>query len=88
MDIALTKREIELVIEWKGKAFFPDEERILSKLRRAVEGANPPGLALSRLQVQIISGWLEEQSESHRGGGDVRTPEESIILGKLRQALE
>ena len=88
MDVALTKREIKFIIEWKGRPFFPDEERILAKLRRALGEDTARGLALSRFQIQIISGWLEEQSASHRGGGDVLTPEESIILGKLRKALE
>ena len=88
MDVALTRREIEFIIEWKGRPFFPDEERIVSKLRRTLEKDAAPSLALSRLQIQIVSGWLEEQSASHRGGGDVLIPEESIILGKLRRALE
>jgi hypothetical protein len=88
MDVDLTRREIEFIIEWKGRPFFPDEERVLSKLRRALEEDGAPCLALSRFQIQVVSGWLEEQSASHRGGGDVLTPEESIILGKLRRALE
>ena len=87
MNLALTSREIGLILEWKGEAFWPDEERVLRKLRRALEGEGGE-LGLSRLQVGIISGWIEEQVGSHRGGGDVMNPEESLILGKLRAALE
>ena len=88
MNVALTRREIELILEWKGKAFFPDDERTLAKLRRALEQEPFSGAALSRLQIQIVYGWLEEQSASHWGGGAVRTLEEALILGKLQEALE
>ena len=87
MNVALTSREIELILAWKGKPFWPDEERVLGKLRRALESEGGE-LGLSRLQIGIINGWIEEQVASHRGGGDVMNPEESLILGKLRAALE
>ena len=88
MNVALSRREIEFILEWKGRAFFPDDKRILAKLRRALEQEPFSGAALSRLQIQIVHGWLEEQSASHRGGASVRILEEALILGKLQEALE
>ena len=86
MVVPLTPREIELVIAWKGEVFWPDEERVLRKLRRALENSEVP--QLSRLQVQIIYGWAEEQMGGHYGGGEVRNPEERAIVDKLRAVLE
>lgn len=86
MVIPLTNREIGVIIAWKKKAFWPDEERVLKKLRRAIESGEAP--RLSQLQVQIIYGWGEEQLGGHYGGGEVRNPEERAIVNKLRAALE
>ena len=85
MQIPLTQREIEYILEWKKGAFWPDEERVLGKLRRALERCEP--LKLSRLQIKIIRGWAEEQLGGHYGGGAVVNPEERAILGKLESAL-
>ena len=86
MIVPLTSREIEFIIAWKGKAFWPDEERVLNKLRRALESREAP--RLSRLQVQIIHGWAEEHLGGHYGGGEIQNPEEVVIMGKLHVALE
>ena len=85
MDVGLTTREVELILAWRTDAFFPDEERVLGKLRRYVESGEPA--SLSRLQVQIIFGWIEEQVSGHYGGGRVMNPEEESILRKLQSAL-
>ena len=86
MIVPLTHREIELILGWKAKAFWPDEERVLSKLRRALQNEEP--LKLSRVQIQIVQGWIEEQVGGHYGGGAVINPEEQSIAHKLRAALE
>jgi len=86
MNIPLTRREIEFIIGWKQKAFWPDEERVLKKLRRAL--GNEEALRMSRLQVQIVFGWGEDQVSGHYGGGQIGNPEEQAIMDKLRGALE
>ena len=86
MIVPLTRREIELIITWREKAFWPDEERVLRKLRKASGGKEP--LSLSRIQIRIIQGWAEDQLGSHYGGGMTTNPEEQSILGKLSAALE
>lgn len=73
-------------MSWKEGAFWPDEERVLGKLRRSLQAGAAPGL--SRLQVQMIYGWLEEQVGGHFGGGQILNPEEEAILQKLQQALD
>ena len=85
MDVPLTAREIELIESWKEGSFWPDEERVLGKLRRAKLAGEAPGL--SRLQVQMVYGWVEEQIDGHYGGGQVLNPEEQAIRLKLEQAL-
>lgn len=85
MDVPLTAREIELIETWKAGALWPDEERVLGKLRRAAQAGEAPGL--SRLQVQMIYGWVEEQVGGHYGGGQVLNPEEQIIIKKLEGAM-
>jgi hypothetical protein len=86
MIVPLTPREIEYIIGWKSKAFWPDEERVLRKLRQALEQRQAP--QLSRLQVQIVQGWAEERLGGHYGGGQAHNPEERSIANKLRAALE
>jgi hypothetical protein len=84
--LQLTARELRLVIAWKdGDTFFPDEERVLRKLRQALEAGEPA--RLSRLQLQILNGWAEEQVGGHYGGGEVRNPDEAAILNKIRDSL-
>jgi hypothetical protein len=84
MHIPLTQREIKHILAWKEEAFWPDEERVLVKLRRALEHSESP--KLSRVQVKIIQAWAEEQLGGHYGG-TVVNPEERAILGKLSSAL-
>jgi hypothetical protein len=83
MIVPLSRREIEAVIKWKKGDFWPDEERVLRKLRRALDGTDPPDL--SRLQVRIILGWAEERVGGHYGGRIVNVEERSI-LDKLEGA--
>ena len=86
MIVSLTHREIKLVLGWKEVAFWPDEERVMRKLRRALE--NPEPVEFSRFQIKVIQTWLEEQVEGHYGGGAVLNPEEQSIIQKLRTTLE
>jgi len=86
MIVPLTPREIEFVLSWGERAFWPDEERVLRKLKRALKGRESP--RLSRLQVQIMYGWGEEQTGGHYGGGAVGNLEERTIMNKLRVVLE
>lgn len=86
MDLSLSNREVEIILTWKEKPFWPDEERILTKLRKAVEGGET--LDLSRMQLQIVYGWAEEQLGGHYGGGKVVNPDERAILQKLEAALD
>ena len=86
MIVLLTHREIELILGWKEESFWPDEERVMRKLRRALE--NPEPVELSRFQIQVIQTWVKEQVEGHYGGGVVLNPEEQSIIQKLRTALE
>lgn len=84
MIVPLTPREMELLIAWRQQPLWPDEERILSKLRQALrEGISP---RLSRLQIEIVHGWVEEQIGGHYGRR-VLNPDERIIMGKLEAAL-
>ena len=85
MAIGLTNREIELIIGWRSSPFWPDEERVLRKLRKALDSSSEP--RLSRLQVQIIYGWGEEQVGGHYGSA-VANPEERAVMEKLSVALE
>ena len=86
MRVLLTRRDIECILGWKRDSFWPDEERVLRKLRRGLEQHEVP--RLSRLQLQIVYGWGEEQVGGHFGGGQVLNPEERAVMEKLRAALE
>lgn len=86
MIVPLTPREIEFILAWRGRAFWPDEERVLNKLRVAMEKGEEP--SLSRFQVQLVYEWVEEQLGGRYGGGRVQNPEEQAIVDKLRMALE
>lgn len=84
MIVPLTRREIEYLLAGRGRTFWPDEERVLRKLRASLEAGEPP--ALSRLQVQMVRDWVDEQSSSGFGAR-TRTIEEQTIDEKLRAAL-
>ena len=86
MNVPLTTREIELIGTWKEGVLWPDEERVLGKLRRAAQASEAPNL--SWLQVQMVYGWVEDQVGGHYGGGQVLNPEEKSIIEKLERALE
>lgn len=85
MIVPMTPREIQLVMGWKSKAFWPDEQRVLNKLEAALQQRVPPDL--SRLQLQIIRGWAEETLGGSYGGGEVANPDELGVLRKLQAAL-
>ena len=59
LELPLTPREIECIISWKEDVFWPDEVRLISKLRRALESAEP--LTVSRVQLRII--WLGRRGD-------------------------
>ena len=84
-EVQLTPRELEIIIAWRGEPFFPDEMRVLKKLEKARALGSRP--LLSRLQVEIVRGWAEEQVAGHYGGGEVRLPEEEVIIRKLQDSL-
>ncbi|MEW6756365.1 MAG: hypothetical protein AB1505_36145 [Candidatus Latescibacterota bacterium] len=86
MLVPLTPREIRCILAWKDRTFWPDEERVLGKLRRALEEGCAP--TLSRLQVQLVYGWAEEWLGGPRSGVQARNVEEEGIVAKLRGALE
>ncbi|MDA0333549.1 MAG: hypothetical protein O2782_00095 [bacterium] len=84
--LTLTARELRLILGWRETgAFFPDEDRVLRKLRRALEDSRVP--SLSRLQIQIVHGWAEEALSGPYGGGEVTNPDEAGVLHKVREAL-
>jgi hypothetical protein len=75
-----------MVLGWRARgAFFPDEDRVLRKLRQALD--DKVDLSLSRLQVQIVHGWAEEALSGPYGGGEVTNPDEAEVLRKIRDAL-
>jgi hypothetical protein len=83
--VPLTNREIEYVISWKSETFWPDEARLIAKLKRAL-GSDEP-LQLSRLQTRLIHGWAEEQMDGPYGRS-ASNIEERTIVQKLQNALE
>ncbi len=83
--LPLSKREMEYVISWKAEAFWPDEARIINKLKRALDSGE--ALQLSRLQMQIVEGWAEEQMGGAYGSMALNT-EDRAIAQKLQSALE
>jgi len=85
MVLSLTSREIRLVMGWRRQAFWPDEERVLRKLQRALDGGTAPNL--SRWQILMLQGWGEEQMGGHYGSAAANA-EELGIMGKLQAALE
>lgn len=86
MLLPLTPREIRCILTWKGRAFWPDEERVLGKLRRALEQGTGP--TLSRWQVRLVCDWTEEWLRGPMGGGQSLNAEEEAIVRKLHEALD
>ena len=86
MILPFTPREIEYIIAWKPEAVWPDENRVLDRLRQALAAGEGP--SLSPFQVRIVLKWTEEQTGGHYGGGQVRNLEEHSIIGKLNAALD
>ena len=86
MHLSFRERELRMVLGWRARgAFFPDEDRVLRKLRQALD--DKVDLSLSRLQVQIVHGWAEEALSGPYGGGEVTNPDEAEVLRKIRDAL-
>ena len=77
MILPFTPREIDYIIAWKAGEVWPDEQRVLDKLRRAREAGVE--LELSPVQARIVLKWAEEQTSGHYGGGQVRNPEEGRL---------
>lgn len=84
LELPLTPREIECIISWKEDVFWPDEARLINKLRRAMQSAEP--LTVSRVQLRIIWGWAEEEMGGHLGR-PVLTTELRAIVTKLEPLL-
>jgi hypothetical protein len=72
-------------MRWRPQTFWPDEQRVLNKLGAALQQEAEPDL--SRLQLQIIRGWAEENLGGSYGGGEVANAEEAAVLRKLQEAL-
>ena len=85
MIVPFTKREIAYIISWKEEIFWPDEMRLVAKLKRALESEQP--LDLSRMQLKILWGWAEDQMAGSLGR-EVRNTEERAIMSKLQNALQ
>ena len=85
MNVPLSTREIEYILSWKHKNAWPDEQRVLKKLRTALIDDIP--LQLSVVQAKIVRAWVEEKTSGHYGGGQIINVEESSILHKLHTAI-
>jgi len=83
--VPLTNREIEYIISWKSETFWPDEIRLVAKLKRSLSSDEP--LQLSRLQMQLVYGWAEEQMAGPYGRA-MGNIEERTIAEKIMNALE
>jgi|TARA_Y100000814_G_scaffold122424_1_gene87787 hypothetical protein len=81
MNVPLSTREIEYILSWKHENAWPDEQRVLKKLRTALIDDIP--LQLSVVQAKIVRAWVEEKTSGHYGGGQIINVEESSILHKL-----
>ena len=82
--VPLTNREIKYIISWKSESFWPEEMRLVAKLKRALTSGEP--LQLSRLQTQLVYGWVEEQMDGPYGRA-ASNIEERTIAEKLINAL-
>ena len=85
MKVPLSPREIEYVLAWKDGAEWPDEQRVLTKLRTAITDDTAPRLSI--VQAGIVRAWVEEKTSGHYGGGQVFNVEESSIMRKLDNAI-
>ncbi len=81
----MSTREIEYILSWKQENPWPDEQRVLKKLRTALIDDIP--LQLSVVQAKIVRAWVEEKTSGHYGGGQIINVEESSILHKLHTAI-
>ena len=67
MPLDLTPRELQLVLDWRsGGAFFPDEDRVLRKLRQAL-----------RLDPAAREHWLDIVEEDIRA--QLETPQLTLL---------
>lgn len=84
LDLTLTPREIRCIISWKEEVIWPDEVRLINKLKRAIDSAEP--LEVSKVQLRIIWGWAEDEMGGHLGR-PVLTTELRSIVAKLEPLL-
>ena len=84
MKVPLSPREIEYVLAWKDGAEWPDEQRVLTKLRTALMDDTAPPLSIVR--AGIVRAWAEEKTNGHYGRGQVFNVDESSIIRKLDNA--
>ena len=85
MNVPFSTREVEYILGWKDGTAWPDEQRVVNKLRRSLTDKTP--LELSVVQAGIVRNWVEEKTSGHYGGGQVFNLEESSILHKLDTAI-
>mgnify|MGYP004195540621 FL=1 len=85
MNVPFSRRELQLILTWKEGTEWPDEIRVLNKLRLALTDATP--LQLSVVQAGIVRVWAEEHTSGHYGGGQIFNLEESSIIRKLDTAI-
>ena len=84
-NIPFSHRVLEYVLAWKDGAEWPDERRVLTKLRTALTDGTIPQLSI--VQAGIVRAWAEEKTSGHYGGGQVFNIEESSIIRKLDNAI-
>jgi hypothetical protein len=85
MNVPFSTRQVEYILAWKDGTAWPDEQRVLNKLRRSITDNTP--LQLSVVQAGIVRTWVEEKTSGHYGGGQVFNLEESSILHILDTAI-
>ena len=85
MEVPLSPREIEYILAWKDGAEWPDERRVLTKLRTALTDDTIPQLSI--VQAGIVRAWAEEKTNGYYGRGQVFNVDESSIIRKLDNAI-
>ena len=85
MNVPFSRRETQLILEWKDGTEWPDEQRVLNKLRTTL--TDNTSLQMSVVQARIVRAWVEEKTSGHYGGGQVFNLEVLSILRKLDTAI-
>lgn len=84
LTLPLVRREIEYVLSLRETVFWPDEKRLVDKLQRGINSETP--IEISRIQLKIIWGWLEEEMGGHLGRPVLHT-ELRAVVAKLEPLL-